>query len=109
MVPSLTSLWEQMRSLKCLYPLFTGVVLESQLLRLLAPEKPINNIQGIKIKSTFFSFMLSLVSLAPRVLRAEVMHTAPLQTRVLSVKQLGQMLSLGSKYRSAAGHLSSGW
>lgn len=86
MVPSLTSLWEQMRSLKCLYPLFTGVVLESQLLRLLAPEKPINNIQGIKIKSTFFSFRLSLVSLAPRVLRAEAMHTAPLQTRVLSGK-----------------------
>ena len=87
MVPSLTSLWEQMRSLKCLYPLFTGVVLESQLLRLLAPEKPINNIQGIKIKSTFFSFMLSLVSLAPRVPRGEGSRLT-LQSRVPCVKLL---------------------
>ena len=57
--------------------------------------KSINNSQkkkkkknlGKKIKSNLFSFVLSLVSLAPRVLRADVSRPAP-QTRLSSVKMV---------------------
>lgn len=73
-----------MRSLKCLYPLFTGVVLESQVLRFCHQKSLLTIFKEESL--TFFSFLLSLVSLAPGVLCAEAMHTAPLQTRVLSGK-----------------------